>query len=236
VRNAWLACAIGNERAALFYARHDWLQNGNRTLELPLPDGSIFPLEEKTDMRFLNEMLGFLTFDCGGVVPATTIATTIDGGYTWEVHELLEAELAGAGFAMDSSYCFTDSLNFDRTEFPLDVFLRASCRKYEGDTLTEGQFIVRLESSADAASLHSYPGGRLYEVENNLYAIDHTIYRGDEASFSFSLVNTVSWEGHFDFLNLSQVYAVARNDGEIALVHSTNGGSSWAIIEPVLVP
>jgi GNAT superfamily N-acetyltransferase len=45
VRNAWLACAIGNERAARFYARHDWLQNGNRTLELPLPDGSIFPLE-----------------------------------------------------------------------------------------------------------------------------------------------------------------------------------------------
>jgi hypothetical protein len=73
-------------------------------------------------------------------------------------------------------------------------------------------------------------------VENTLYAIDHTIYRGDEASYSFSLLNTVSWEGQFDFLNLTRVFAVARNEGERALVYSTNGGSSWAILEPVVAP
>lgn len=43
-RTAWLACAIGNGRAARFYARHGWHSVGNMTSELPTPDGP-FPLE-----------------------------------------------------------------------------------------------------------------------------------------------------------------------------------------------
>ena len=43
-KTAWLACAIGNDRAAKFYAKHGWRQVGRETLELPVPDG-IFPLE-----------------------------------------------------------------------------------------------------------------------------------------------------------------------------------------------
>jgi GNAT superfamily N-acetyltransferase len=41
---AWLACAIGNERAARFYEKNGWLRAGHMTNELPTPDG-IFPLE-----------------------------------------------------------------------------------------------------------------------------------------------------------------------------------------------
>jgi GNAT superfamily N-acetyltransferase len=45
VREAWLACAIGNDRAARFYAKNGWQRAGNKVLELPLPDGGVFPLE-----------------------------------------------------------------------------------------------------------------------------------------------------------------------------------------------
>jgi GNAT superfamily N-acetyltransferase len=45
VRVAWLACAIGNERAAKFYAKNGWQRAGNKVLELPLPDGGVFRLE-----------------------------------------------------------------------------------------------------------------------------------------------------------------------------------------------
>jgi GNAT superfamily N-acetyltransferase len=45
VRQAWLACAIGNDRAARFYVKQGWLLSGNTTLALPMPDGSLFPLE-----------------------------------------------------------------------------------------------------------------------------------------------------------------------------------------------
>lgn len=41
---AWLACAIGNARAARFYEKHGWRRVGNMVSQLPTPDGH-FPLE-----------------------------------------------------------------------------------------------------------------------------------------------------------------------------------------------
>ncbi len=45
IDNAWLACAIGNDRAAKFYARNGWRLAGNAVLDLPLPEGGVFKLE-----------------------------------------------------------------------------------------------------------------------------------------------------------------------------------------------
>lgn len=41
---SWLACAIGNEHAERFYAKHGWLRAGSMINELETPDG-IFRLE-----------------------------------------------------------------------------------------------------------------------------------------------------------------------------------------------
>lgn len=44
VETAWLACAIGNERAAKFYEKNGWCRVGNMSNRLETPDG-VFPLE-----------------------------------------------------------------------------------------------------------------------------------------------------------------------------------------------
>lgn len=44
VRTAWLACAIGNHRAARFYEKCGWHRVGNMMSMLETPDGT-FPLE-----------------------------------------------------------------------------------------------------------------------------------------------------------------------------------------------
>jgi len=44
VNTAWLACAIGNERAAMFYRKHGWERTGTMINQLDTPDGP-FPLE-----------------------------------------------------------------------------------------------------------------------------------------------------------------------------------------------
>ena len=38
---AWLACAIGNERAARFYARHGWVRADTMINDLETPDGIV---------------------------------------------------------------------------------------------------------------------------------------------------------------------------------------------------
>lgn len=44
VETAWLACAIGNDRAARFYEKRGWRRVGTIVSQLETPDG-IFPLE-----------------------------------------------------------------------------------------------------------------------------------------------------------------------------------------------
>lgn len=44
VQTAWLACAIGNERAARFYEKSGWHRTGTMISQLETPDGD-FPLE-----------------------------------------------------------------------------------------------------------------------------------------------------------------------------------------------
>jgi GNAT superfamily N-acetyltransferase len=44
VKIAWLACAVGNDRAARFYEKSGWHLARNFTSEIPVPDG-IFELE-----------------------------------------------------------------------------------------------------------------------------------------------------------------------------------------------
>jgi GNAT superfamily N-acetyltransferase len=44
VVNAWLACAIGNERAARFYAKCGWRLAGRSKIDVDIPAGT-YPLE-----------------------------------------------------------------------------------------------------------------------------------------------------------------------------------------------
>lgn len=41
IRTAWLACAIGNDRAARFYEKSGWLRTGNMFNNIETPDGVI---------------------------------------------------------------------------------------------------------------------------------------------------------------------------------------------------
>ena len=44
VKTAWLACAIGNKRAARFYEKNSWIFVGNMICQIPIQDGT-FQLE-----------------------------------------------------------------------------------------------------------------------------------------------------------------------------------------------
>jgi GNAT superfamily N-acetyltransferase len=53
---AWLACAIGNQRAARFYQRNGWSEAGIMTSELPTAQGT-FPLEVWRYEKRLDQLL-----------------------------------------------------------------------------------------------------------------------------------------------------------------------------------
>lgn len=58
VRTAWLACAIGNDRAARFYEKCGWRRTGDMVSPLPMPDGGVLPLQVWRYEKTLSAMRG----------------------------------------------------------------------------------------------------------------------------------------------------------------------------------
>jgi photosystem II stability/assembly factor-like uncharacterized protein len=83
----------------------------------------------------------------------------------------------------------------------------------------------------------SYPGGTLvfFEAQSGL-ALGKEIYSTQDGGKSWKKISTVTWDGSFDFANAQTGWAVARAGDEIALVRSDNGGQTWALLKPKIIP
>ena len=49
-------------------------------------------------------------------------------------------------------------------------------------------------------------------------------------------MKVVDWDGQFSWLDDRTGWAVARNDGALALVKTTNGGQVWDLLKPIIGP
>jgi photosystem II stability/assembly factor-like uncharacterized protein len=49
-------------------------------------------------------------------------------------------------------------------------------------------------------------------------------------------VKSVTWDALFTFIDPQTGWAIARADGQMALVKTSNGGASWLEIKPVIAP
>jgi photosystem II stability/assembly factor-like uncharacterized protein len=58
---------------------------------------------------------------------------------------------------------------------------------------------------------------------------DHYTNTGGGVTWGF--LKTVNWDGDFSFVDPINGWAVARNEGEIALVVTEDGGQTWQIID-----
>ena len=51
---------------------------------------------------------------------------------------------------------------------------------------------------------------------------------------TWSFVKTVNWDGQFSFSDPQYGWAVARSNGNVALVQTTNGASTWTVLKPTV--
>ncbi len=104
----------------------------------------------------------------------------------------------------------------------------------------EPQSIHLLYTSTDQGAswdIHEYPGGALQYVGGDvIMALGREIFHSDDRGRTWSSVKQVSWDGQFSFVDPLHGWAVARDDDEIALVRTVDGGASWQLIEPQLSP
>ncbi len=186
---------------------------------------------DKTAIAFADAAAGWMTNECpfelaGGVF----VDRTEDGGSSWQQLEL--SPPAGQGpFAETYSLCRTHSPNLrSATQGALIV----ECRRQSGGLVS---FLYSTGDAGQSWRISAYPGGALLLLDDSTgWALSREIHKTENGGQTWRLVKTVNWEGQFSFVSGELGWAVARSEGAIALVRTTNGARTWALLEPVIGP
>jgi photosystem II stability/assembly factor-like uncharacterized protein len=60
------------------------------------------------------------------------------------------------------------------------------------------------------------------------------MYRSADGGRTWSHVKVVNWDGQFSFVDPQNGWAVARENNDVALVKTSDGGGTWVQIMPTI--
>ncbi len=162
---------------------------------------------------------------------STEILVTEDSGYSWANLRLPFPEGEQERFGFSSCAGHSPIILS-----PREVLIASECPLW-GDEPETVNLLYRTTDLGASWQIQEYPGGALHRVSDSvILALGKRLYRSVDAGLTWTLVKQVSWEGQFSFVDPQHGWAVARADEEIALVRTSDGGETWQLIEPVLVP
>ncbi|KAF0106877.1 MAG: Uncharacterized protein FD146_2235 [Anaerolineaceae bacterium] len=239
-QNGWLMVYLGagmmHNYVALF-ATHDGGATWTDILD-PFTDGGIQSFS-KTDFVFVDAQTGWLTRDSNGVDPIPHVFRTTDGGVTWTRLDLPAPPQASNLFA--DYYCGTYTIN---RFSPASVIVAVKCEdiatletqlNFQYAT-TDGGATWQIVRLPEGYTFNASNDGLFYFDPNYGFALGRNIYQTTDGGQNWTLIKQVAWDGQFSFYNMNLGWAVARSDGAIALVKTTNGGAKWEIINPHVRP
>ena len=181
----------------------------------------------KSGMAFGSAGVGLLTIESCPVTGAE-VRLTHDGGETWQAKLLPEPESHPGIY--DQAVCESHSPNVGQDG---QLTVAVGCSLFDPES--NEAFIY---SSADGGSRWQagpYPGGAVeYVDQETVWALSREIWRSLDGGQTWEQRKVVFWDGQFSFVSAEVGWAVARQDGELALVTTQDGGETWAIIEALI--
>jgi len=81
----------------------------------------------------------------------------------------------------------------------------------------------------------AYPGGELQFLDADIgWALSDRVYRTTNGGRTWDFIRSVGWDGQFSFVSDEIGWAVARGNGDLAFVMTSDGANRWKLIEPIL--
>jgi hypothetical protein len=68
------------------------------------------------------------------------------------------------------------------------------------------------------------------------FAMGEDHYQTMNGGADWNKIKTVTWQGQFSFISPNRGWAVARRNGDIALVVTSDGGRSYQQLNPLAAP
>jgi photosystem II stability/assembly factor-like uncharacterized protein len=237
-QHGWLLTGVGagmsHSYVALFRTE-DGGQSWTRLLD-PFEDTQI-QVCQKTGLSFLDENIGWLSGDCGGVMAGVFLKQTRDGGLTWNDVTLPPPADNPLLYDVNTwAACGSDDLHFFD---PQTGLLGVRCTLYPaaGGDPTFASYLYATRDGGATWEAVPYPGGTLLFLDPQTgWALSRDIYQTSDGGQTWTRLATVYWDATFDFVSPQVGWAAATNDGEYALVQTSNNGRNWAMLNPVVGP
>ncbi len=230
-RNGWLMAHVGagmNHDYVALYRTADSGATWTRVID-PMIDGGIQSCT-KTGLVFADIANGWMTGDCNGVRPGAFLFHTKDGGSSWDPVSLAAPADHPELFTADQFACRVHApfLNSNL------VYLGVECTDM-GDPAAGSTSLLYRSNFNGATSPQAYPGGDIFTLDGNrIWALGKEIFRSDTAGNSWTKLASVTWDGQFDFVSAQQGWAAVRKGSEYGLVQTSDGGSLWIQLSPVV--
>jgi photosystem II stability/assembly factor-like uncharacterized protein len=215
---------------------HDWTVlfgtlDGGESWELLQDPGGEAGLSAccKTGVQFHDATTGIVTYGIGPY-PAPHFSMTFDGGRTWTLtlYDISQIESAD----IDATNCEAHSPHmFDVNSIRVGM----NCTTYS-EPIEERGYIYTSADAGETWTFDTFPGGILHFINPQIgWALGREIYSTIDGGETWSWMADVNWDAEFDFISDSLGWAVAYAGDEIGLVKTENGGTTWALLEPVVV-
>jgi photosystem II stability/assembly factor-like uncharacterized protein len=190
----------------------------------------------KNGLLFVDEKYGWMTrdFHTPGSYPIT-IEWTEDGGDVWALQPIpappgMPEPFTNAG---DIQCGLGDPILFKEQHGLFAVH----CIDFSASPGTFHDFVYISTNGLRSFQIYPYPGGKLQFINPNTgWSLGREIYRTQNGGRDWESMGGVTWDGQFDFVTQEVGFAVARSNDEIGFVRTFDGGRSWQLLEPVVVP
>jgi photosystem II stability/assembly factor-like uncharacterized protein len=235
-QNVWLLVR-GVYAAAGTHHTHELFRTADGGLAWTSLDGQIS--DDYTGMVFADTKFGLRTLQTVGAYSAGPPAydVTTDGGLNWEERELPPPPGAPDLFNQ-YPYCETYQPVLLSAQ---SIRMLVGCFDYhEPPKQYTSYFYSSQDGGATWQTVHlpdkvqAAQDQLIYFGLKDALLLGRDMYLTASDGQTWSFVKSVNWDGQFSFSDPQDGWAVARSNGNIALVQTADGAATWTILKPTI--